>query len=167
LQDDYQATEGVLRKKRSISASKVEEDKDYEEITDENYVLTEDEWLDVLAQTNKLSKIQKQRLFFSIKVGLPPKLRGRIWEFLVKVSKYKKRCHNNYSDFLSMPDVDDTEFTISKDVKRTFPSIDKHKEDWKTGTNKLFNVCKAYAAADPNVKYCQGMNYIVFLFLEN
>lgn len=72
-----------------------------------------------------------------------------------------------YSNYLTKPDTDNTSFTIGKDIMRTFPDIDKYKEDIKTGENKLFNVLLAYSAYDPDVKYCQGMNYIVFLFLIN
>lgn len=50
---------------------------------------------------------------------------------------------------------------------RTFPKINRYKEDISTGTNKLYNVLKAYSAYDEDVKYCQGMNFIVFLFLDH
>ena len=62
---------------------------------------------------------------------------------------------------------DNTDWTISKDIMRTFPKIKKHKEDVNAGENKLFNVLRAYSRYDEDVKYCQGMNFIVFLFLEN
>lgn len=100
-------------------------------------------------------------------MGLPGRLRGQIWEYLVKVHKYRAKSTNTYQDYLSIENTDNTDFTISKDILRTFPEQKEHKEDYTTGKNSLFNVLKAYSVYDEEVKYCQGMNFIVFLFLKN
>ncbi len=52
---------------------------------------------------------------------------------------------------------------IDKDVQRTFPSTRRfHSEE---GQTQLRNVLRAYAAYDPEVAYCQGMNFIAGLLL--
>jgi len=58
-----------------------------------------------------------------------------------------------YKNYLKKPNKDNTDFTISKDILRTFPSNSTHKEDYRTGENKLFNVLKAYSTYDEKVKY--------------
>lgn len=166
ISDDYFGTSGVRRPKRSTSESRFIED-EYEEVTDVNYILTEHEWREILDSKTKLTAIAEQRLICSIKFGLPGRLRGKIWEFLVKVNKYKSKTPEMYSNYLAKPNNDSTDYTISKDILRTFPEDKMHKEDYKSGNNKLFNVLKAYSTYDTDVKYCQGMNFIVFLFLKN
>lgn len=168
ISDDYFGTSGVRRLKRSTSTSRLVDEEDYEEVSDYNYIFTEKEWREILEDPkHKLTATQEQRLICSIKVGLPGRLRGQIWEYLVKVNKYKSKSPEMYQNYLEKPNLDSTDYTISKDILRTFPESTHHKEDYKSGKNKLFNVLKAYSTYDPDVKYCQGMNFIVFLFLEN
>ena len=35
----------------------------------------------------------------------------------------------------------------------------------KSGENRLYNVLKAYTSYDPEIGYCQGMNFIAVLLL--
>lgn len=171
VSDNYIGSSWVTKfkkPKRSISTSRLDDDEtEYEEITDENYVFSRDEWKDLLVQKKKRSQVQEERLIWSIKLGLPQGLRGAIWEYLVKVEKYRSKAPEMYTNYLKKPNKDNTDFTISKDILRTFPSNLAHKEDYRTGENKLFNVLKAYSTYDEKVKYWQGMNFIAFLFLEN
>jgi hypothetical protein len=125
------------------------------------------EWRELLVQKHKLSEEQQQRMIVSIKCGLPGRQRGTIWEYLVKVEKYKKKSAQTYEDFLTIENTDNTDHTIRKDIMRTFPESKFHKEDMTTNNNSLFNVLKAYSTYDTEVKYCQGMNFIAFLFLQN
>ena len=53
---------------------------------------------------NKLTKEQDERLAYSVKVGLPNEYRGQIWEFLVKVDKYKSKSELMYENYLNNPD---------------------------------------------------------------
>ncbi|KAK9836023.1 hypothetical protein WJX81_006680 [Elliptochloris bilobata] len=56
--------------------------------------------------------------------------------------------------------VDDS---IEKDVGRTFPRVKRFTTP--TGLASLERVLKAYAALDPEVNYCQGMNFLAALLL--
>lgn len=52
---------------------------------------------------------------------------------------------------------------IEKDVHRTFPNTRRfHSEE---GQAQLRNVLRAYASYDPDVAYCQGMNFLTGLLL--
>ena len=50
---------------------------------------------------------------------------------------------------------------IRKDIQRTILGHAEFAVDPATGRNKLYNVLIAYANFDPEVGYCQGMNFIV------
>ena len=56
---------------------------------------------------------------------------------------------------------------IAKDLQRTVVTNKDFNIDYKSGNNKLFNVLNAYAMYDHEVSYCQGMNFIVALLLNN
>ena len=55
---------------------------------------------------------------------------------------------------------------IKKDLSRTFPEVEEFKIDTSSGKNRLYNVLKAYAHYDPEVGYCQGMNYVVAMLIK-
>ena len=57
------------------------------------------------------------------------------------------------------------EYLISKDIYRTMPDTGMFLMDYKTGSNPLFNVLKAYTCYDNKVGYVQGMNYLAALLL--
>lgn len=53
--------------------------------------------------------------------------------------------------------------SISRDVGRTFPNIQRFADG--EGKDTLLRVLKAYAAYDPEIGYCQGMNFLAGLLL--
>ena len=55
---------------------------------------------------------------------------------------------------------------LKKDLERTDLSNMDFKNNYKTGSNPLYNVLNAYAHYDPEVGYCQGMNIIVSWLLK-
>jgi hypothetical protein len=60
---------------------------------------------------------------------------------------------------------EEEEYNITKDINRTFPELNKFKEDISSGKNKLFNVLKAYSCYDNEIGYVQGMNYLAAMLL--
>ena len=152
--EDYFSKQTKKKNKRSTSTSRIQEEDEYEEITDLNYILTEAEWREFLeSPPKKMSETLQQRFICSIKIGLPGRQRGKIWEYLAKSKKYRDKETKSYDEFLETPNTDNTDYTISKDIMRTFPECKAHKEDIKEGNNSLFNVLKAYSVYDPEVKY--------------
>lgn len=69
-----------------------------------------------------------------------------------------------YCKSISIKD-EENEYYIMKDLSRTFSSKKNFSLCPKSGENKLFNVLKAYACYDPEIGYCQGINYLVSMLL--
>ena len=46
-------------------------------------------------------------------------------------------------------------------MKRTQEGNKEFAQDWREGKNPLFNILNAYGSYDPEIGYCQGMNFIV------
>ena len=60
----------------------------------------------------------------------------------------------------------ETKAVIEKDLHRTFPDVEEFKISISSGKNRLYNVLKAYSEYDPEVGYCQGMNYLAAMLLK-
>lgn len=58
------------------------------------------------------------------------------------------------------------EKAIWMDCTRTDPKNKLFQVDYTSGKNPLFNVLMAYANFDPEVNYCQGMNFVVSWLLR-
>lgn len=69
-----------------------------------------------------------------------------------------------YSSLLAKTDPE-TESWIKKDLARTLPNIAEFNAPGASGKNRLYNILKAYAQYDPQVKYCQGLNYVAAMLL--
>jgi ecotropic viral integration site 5 protein len=54
-----------------------------------------------------------------------------------------------------------------KDLDRTAPDNAEFESDISIGKNRLYNVLRAYANLDPEIGYCQGMNFIAAMLLLN
>ncbi|MEW5300973.1 MAG: hypothetical protein WDW38_005115 [Sanguina aurantia] len=65
--------------------------------------------------------------------------------------------------YLAMAISDEAANDIDKDLKRTFPNTRRFKTE--EGQSSLRKVLRAYAAYDPEVSYCQGMNFVAGLLL--
>ena len=86
----------------------------------------------------------------------------------MKDADAKERVHTAsdlYEYFKNKPN-DDVAYKIEKDLSRTKKGEQRFKIDYRTGQNMLFHVLKAYAMFDPEISYCQGMNFIVALLLK-
>jgi hypothetical protein len=55
---------------------------------------------------------------------------------------------------------------IKVELNRTDPRNPAFIRDFRKGNNPLFNVLIAYVHFDPEVKYCQGMNFVVGRLLK-
>ena len=58
------------------------------------------------------------------------------------------------------------EFKIVRDLFRTIPGNKMFQIPPQSGRNPLFNVLKAYMSYDPQIMYCQGMNFIAARLLS-
>lgn len=63
IADDYFSSTTIKPLKKSTSASKlIEEEEEFEQLSDYHYIFTEKDWREILVQTEKLSKVQEQRM---------------------------------------------------------------------------------------------------------
>ena len=91
------------------------------------------------------------------------KFRLKIWEIFLQISKMKQKY--NYHDILKNAKDTKLKDTIILDVNRTsFNYIKNQNED--EAKEKLTNVLYAAAMVNNDIKYCQGMNFLVEFLLE-
>jgi hypothetical protein len=101
--------------------------------------------------------------------GIPPKLRGRVWQELLETADFKRKNPGLYEFCASKSS--DSEYAIEKDISRTFPAHPDFRTPTSPGSSpgqatspgqaKLFKVLKAFANFNQEIDYCQGMNFIV------
>ncbi|CAG8564573.1 1971_t:CDS:2 [Paraglomus occultum] len=89
--------------------------------------------------------------------GLPPKLRGLIWQSMCQASS--TYLETMYSQLLEESSPYDR--IIQRDLARTFPNVDLFKKEGGEGQTKLWNILRAYSLYDPLVGYCQGLGFLV------
>eukprot|EP01130_Rhizamoeba_saxonica_P015188 TRINITY_DN6770_c0_g1_i1.p1 TRINITY_DN6770_c0_g1~~TRINITY_DN6770_c0_g1_i1.p1 ORF type:complete len:581 (-),score=102.09 TRINITY_DN6770_c0_g1_i1:39-1610(-) len=93
------------------------------------------------------------------KFGIPSELRGELWFRLSGADIQYKENMLAYTDIVETKGHEDNNATpqIEKDLKRTFPdNVWFRHEDFQ---NKLRNVLCAYSWINPEVGYCQSMNF--------
>ncbi|KAF8945426.1 hypothetical protein BGZ47_002674 [Haplosporangium gracile] len=125
--------------------------------------VSEAKWIHAMSQlqpdqVKKLTKFKKLA-----RGGVPPSVRGRVWQFLANVDHYREP--GLFQDLLSrghLPIHD----VIARDVHRCYPDH-VHFRDGMGGTGQedLHSILKAYAHYKPSVGYCQGMGRLVGMML--
>jgi len=97
--------------------------------------------------------------------GLPPSLRGLIWQLLLGSRALKMRHPGLYASLLER-EMDKGLCEIAKrDLSRTFPTHALFLGADGIGQRQLFRVLRAFAVYDPRVGYCQGMGFIAATLL--
>ncbi|CAM0139986.1 GTPase-activating protein [Umbelopsis sp. WA50703] len=119
-------------------------------------------WSTVISDFNNVAKTQPKELSKNIQHGIPPALRGMIWQLFAKSKD--PELEEQYMILLKEDSV--YEKAIQKDLSRTFPKHEYFEKDG-PGQQALFNVAKAYSLYDTEVGYCQGISFIVGPLLLN
>lgn len=93
-----------------------------------------------------------------VRRGIPPEFRWRVWKAAVRLDDAWPSV-----DYHSLCEKE-TQWTpsIVMDVTRTFPDV-KAFDD--VQQQRLKRVLNAYASCNPEIGYCQGMNYVAGLLL--
>ncbi|EPS37782.1 hypothetical protein H072_8488 [Dactylellina haptotyla CBS 200.50] len=123
-------------------------------------------WAEYLRENGRNITLIRQPTFHKlIRVGLPNRLRGEIWE-LTSGSLYRRLYNPTlYTDTL-------TEFSgrhslsideIEKDLNRSLPEYPGFQSE--EGIGRLRRVLSAYSWKNPDVGYCQAMNIVVAALL--
>ena len=89
------------------------------------------------------------------------KLRLKIWENFLGISELKKKY--NYQEILKSLNDEKLKNDIHKDVIRTYIKDSEKTEEIKV---KMLNILISVSTLNGNIKYYQGMNYIVEFLLE-
>jgi hypothetical protein len=119
-------------------------------------------WSTVISDFNTIAKTQPKELSKNIQYGIPPALRGMIWQLFSKSKD--PELEEQYMRLLKEDSV--YEKAILRDLPRTFPKHEYFETDG-PGQQALFNVVKAYSLYDAEVGYCQGLAFIVGPLLLN
>ena len=123
-------------------------------------------WMAFLDGNSGLMTAAKRRKVKSlVRMGVPPELRHRVWR-LTTGSYAKERTAGITYDLLlkryagvASP-FDDQ---ISKDLARTLPNHPRYQTDG--AQEALGRLLRTYALWQPNVGYCQGMNFLCAILL--
>ena len=101
-----------------------------------------------------------------VRKGIPPELRGSVWQVL-SGSTERQAAHKAgyYAELVRKAEVEGAgcRTEIEKDLRRTFP--DNHLYESEEGLGMLRRVLLAYSLHNPTVGYAQSMNFICALCL--
>ncbi|KAI6085305.1 TBC-domain-containing protein [Hypoxylon rubiginosum] len=123
-------------------------------------------WAEYLRDNGRNATIIRQPTFHKlIRVGLPNRLRGEVWELTAGSLYLRLENPNLYADTLAKFSgkeslaIDE----IEKDLNRSLPEYPGFQSE--DGINRLRRVLTAYSWIDPEVGYCQAMNIVVAALL--
>ncbi|CAK7904060.1 GTPase-activating protein GYP2 [[Candida] anglica] len=123
-------------------------------------------WFDLLrADGRNLSVIKSPMFFRLVRVGLPNRLRGEIWE-LCCGSMYERFDNQGEYERILTANAHKQSFAreeIEKDLNRSLPEYVAYQQP--EGIERLRRVLTAYSWKNPEVGYCQAMNIVVAALL--
>ncbi|KAG1492701.1 hypothetical protein G6F47_011236 [Rhizopus delemar] len=100
-----------------------------------------------------------------IRIGLPNKLRGEMWE-VCSGAIYERFMNQGLYDRILEENKDKTSFSleeIEKDLNRSLPEYKAYQQP--EGIDRLRRVLVAYSWKDPELGYCQAMNIVTSAIL--
>ncbi|KAH9889242.1 GTPase activating protein [Xylariomycetidae sp. FL2044] len=123
-------------------------------------------WAEYLRDNGRNMTLIRQPTFHKlIRVGLPNRLRGEMWELTSGSMYLRLENPNLYTDTLAKFSgkeslaIDE----IEKDLNRSLPEYPGFQSE--DGINRLRRVLTAYSWINPEVGYCQAMNIVVAALL--
>ncbi|KAG0000129.1 GTPase-activating protein, partial [Entomortierella chlamydospora] len=121
-----------------------------------------DYWGALMHDYNGVVKKNPKQLTQMIQKGIPPALRGLIWQLLAKSKDAQLEA--TYAELLKSTSTHEKQ--INRDMNRTFPNHEYFQAEG-LGQESMFNVVKAYSLYDKEVGYCQGLSFVVGPLLLN
>ncbi|EDO14848.1 hypothetical protein Kpol_359p9 [Vanderwaltozyma polyspora DSM 70294] len=119
-------------------------------------------WFEYFKENGQNMAIVKNHMFQKlIRVGLPNRIRGEIWE-LCSGSIYLRHANSGEYQKILRDNEGKTSQAIDeieKDLKRSLPEYRAYQSE--EGIGRLRNVLTAYSWKNPDVGYCQAMNIVV------
>lgn len=126
----------------------------------------EKKWLSMLEEWDRLVtvKSKKDKIKSRCRKGIPPAVRGLVWQHISGAVYLKKKNPSLYGDLVKQ-DSPEWEDIIMKDVPRTFPYHEMFLEDGGPGQRQLTRVLKVFSLYDPEIGYSQALSPIVAVLL--
>lgn len=123
-------------------------------------------WFDYFRRYGRNLSLTRQKMFYKLlRVGLPNRLRGEIWELTTgamylrfqELGVYEKILKDNEGKkSLAIEEIE-------KDLNRSLPEYSAYQTE--EGINRLRRVLTAYSWKNPDVGYCQAMNIVAAALL--
>jgi hypothetical protein len=123
-------------------------------------------WGEYLRENGRNVTLIRQPTFHKlIRVGLPNRLRGEIWELTSGSLFLRLESPTRYADTLAQFEGQESLAIdeIEKDLNRSLPEYPGFQSP--EGIERLRRVLTAYSWIDPEVGYCQAMNIVVAALL--
>ncbi|KAI6778194.1 putative GTPase-activating protein-like protein [Emericellopsis cladophorae] len=123
-------------------------------------------WAEYLRDNGRNVTLVRQPTFHKlIRVGLPNRLRGEIWELTSGSIFLRLENPTQYEETLAKFEGQDSLAIdeIEKDLNRSLPEYPGFQSE--EGINRLRRVLVAYSWTNPDVGYCQAMNIVVAALL--
>ncbi|KAG0239748.1 GTPase-activating protein [Mortierella sp. GBA43] len=119
-------------------------------------------WGALMHDYTNVAKRDPRQLTDMIQKGVPPALRGQIWQLFARSKD--TQLEEKFGELLKQ--TSSHEKQITRDLSRTFPNHEYFQANG-PGQEALFNVVKAYSLYDTEVGYCQGLSFVVGPLLLN
>lgn len=127
-------------------------------------------WVAMVRKWDKFLRDSPEVVKRRVRKGIPDSMRALVWPTFVGGFERKKQFPALYQTLLAQES--EHQDVIRRDINRTFPNHiffrepgDKDGSTHSIGRESLYNVLKAYSLYDKEVGYCQGMGFLVGIFL--
>jgi hypothetical protein len=122
---------------------------------------TKIDWPQLISNWDSILKTSRKTIIRALRLGIPHRHRGAVWALLTKAEQTKSTASFTYESLTSGNSK--ASHVINLDVPRTTPYWCRKITE--SDQEVLRRVLNAYANADPDVGYTQGMNFIARMFL--
>jgi hypothetical protein len=123
------------------------------------------DWPQIIATWDSTLATSRKTIIRALRLGVPDRHRSQVWSLLTYADNARASAAFTYEDLVARDAGPDSESfrVIDLDVPRTTPAwcrtISAESKE------ALRRVLRAYANADPELGYTQGMNFIARMFL--
>jgi hypothetical protein len=105
-------------------------------------------------------RLHPDRFLRRVRRGIPPQFRWEVWKAALHLHKQEHILAQDYKKLSTQDNAHTKQIEI--DIARTFPDLKTFAQEQQ---QKLLRVLNAYAAYNPKLGYCQGMNFVAGLLL--
>lgn len=123
-------------------------------------------WYDYFRHNGRNLTLSRQKMFYKLlRVGLPNRLRGEIWELTTGAMFLRFQELGTYQKILEDNKGKDSQAIeeIEKDLNRSLPEYPAYQSQ--EGIGRLRRVLTAYSWKNPELGYCQAMNIVAAALL--